>query len=145
MSPRRRISDVGDKIIARANENGEDFRSPAQRFTECMQEGCRALGVLAPEAEPRATHYLGQIAAMVERLLATGAACRGTNGDVYFEVSAFPAYGALLDRRVEDLRSGDRVEVSPACASACARRSRMPNLWINAREGFVRCKAMHGL
>ena len=110
----RNITDIDDKIIARANENGEDFRALTERFTGYMHEDCRALGVLAPDAEPRATHYIGPIVAMVERLLANGAAYRGTNGDVYYDVSAFPAYGALSDRRLEDLRSGARVEVDEA-------------------------------
>ena len=110
----RNITDIDDKIIARANENGEDFRALTERFTGCMHEDCRALGVLAPDVEPRATHYIGPIVAMVERLLANGAAYRGANGDVYYDVSAFPAYGALSDRRLEDLRSGARVEVDEA-------------------------------
>ena len=110
----RNITDIDDKIIARANESGEDFRALTERFIGCMHEDCRALGVLAPDVEPRATHYIGPIVAMVERLLANGAAYRGANGDVYYDVSAFPAYGALSDRRLEDLRSGARVEVDEA-------------------------------
>ena len=110
----RNITDIDDKIIARANENGEDFRALTQRFTEFMHDDCRALGVLAPDVEPRATHYIGPIVSMVERLLETGAAYLGANGDVYYDVSAFRAYGALSDRRIEDLRSGARVEVDEA-------------------------------
>ena len=110
----RNITDIDDKIIARANENGEDFRALTQRFTEYMHDDCRALDVLAPDVEPRATHYIAPIVSMVERLLETGAAYRGTNGDVYYDVSAFPSYGALSDRRLEDLRSGARVEVDEA-------------------------------
>ena len=110
----RNITDIDDKIIARANENGEDFRALTERFIGYMHEDCRALGVLAPDMEPRATHYIGPIVAMVERLLANGAAYRSANGDVYYDVSAFPGYGALSDRRLEDLRSGARVEVDEA-------------------------------
>ena len=110
----RNITDIDDKIIARANENGEDFRALTQRFTECMHEDCRALGVLAPDAEPHATHYIGPIVSMVERLMEKGAAYHAANGDVYYDVSTFPAYGALSDRRTEDLRSGARVEVDEA-------------------------------
>ncbi len=110
----RNITDIDDKIIARASENGEDFRTLTERFIGHMHEDCRALGVLAPDMEPRATHYIGPIIAMVERLLANGAAYRGATGDVYYDVSAFPAYGALSDRRLEDLRSGARVEVDEA-------------------------------
>ena len=110
----RNITDIDDKIIARANENGEDFRALTERFTEYMHDDCRALGVLTPDVEPRATHYIAPIVSMVERLLETGAAYRGTNGDVYYDVSGFPSYGALSNRRVEDLRSGARVEVDEA-------------------------------
>ena len=110
----RNITDIDDKIIARANENGEDFRALTERFTEYMHGDCRALGVLTPDVEPRATHYIAPIVSMVERLLETGAAYRGANGDVYFDVSGFPPYGALSNRRVEDLRSGARVEVDEA-------------------------------
>ena len=110
----RNITDIDDKIIARANENGEDFRALTERFIACMHDDCRALGVLAPDLEPRATHYIGAIASMVERLLANGAAYQGANGDVYYDVSAFPGYGALSGKRTEDLRSGARVEVEEA-------------------------------
>lgn len=110
----RNITDIDDKIIVRANENAEDFRALTQRFTEHMHEDCRALGVLAPDVEPRATHYIGPIVSMVEQLIENGAAYRGANGDVYYDVSTFPAYGALSDRRTEDLRSGARVEVDDA-------------------------------
>ena len=110
----RNITDIDDKIIARANENGEDFNVLTRRFTEYMHEDCRALGVLEPDAEPRATHYIEPIVSMVERLIESGAAYRGANGDVYYDVSAFPAYGALSDRRLEDLRSGARVEIDEA-------------------------------
>ena len=110
----RNVTDVDDKIIARANENGEDFRTLTQRFTGYMHEDCRALGVLDPDVEPHATHYIEPIVSMVERLIERGAAYRGANGDVYYDVSTFPAYGALSDRKIEDLRSGARVEIDEA-------------------------------
>ena len=110
----RNITDIDDKIIARANENGEDYRALTQRFIEYMHEDCRALGVLAPDAEPRATHYIDSIVSMVARLLGKGAAYQGANGDVYYAVNSFSTYGALSDRRIEDLRSGARVEVDEA-------------------------------
>ena len=110
----RNITDIDDKIIARANENGEDFGVLTQRFIEFMHDDCRALGVLDPDMEPRATGYIEPIVSMVERLIGNGAAYQGANGDVYYDVSAFPAYGALSDRRTEDLRSGARVEIDEA-------------------------------
>ena len=85
-----------------------------QRFTDFMHEDCRALGVLDPDVEPHATHYIEPIVSMVERLIENGAAYCGANGDVYYDVSSFPDYGALSDKRIEDLRSGARVEVDEA-------------------------------
>ena len=110
----RNVTDIDDKIIARANENSEDFRALTQRFTEFMHEDCRALGVLEPDVEPHATHYIEPIVSMVETLIENGAAYCGANGDVYYDVSRFPAYGALSDKRIEDLRSGARVEIDEA-------------------------------
>ena len=110
----RNVTDVDDKIIARAAENGEHFSALTRRFTEAMHEDCRALGVLEPDVEPRATQYIGPIVSMVERLIESGAAYCGANGDVYYDVSTFPPYGALSDRRIEDLRSGARVEIDEA-------------------------------
>ena len=110
----RNVTDIDDKIIERANENGEDFRALTQRFTDFMHEDCRALGVLDPDVEPHATHYIEPIVSMVERLIENGAAYCGANGDVYYDVSSFPDYGALSDKRIEDLRSGARVEVDEA-------------------------------
>ena len=110
----RNVTDIDDKIIARANENGEDFSALTQRFTGYMHEDCRALGVLDPDVEPHATHYIGPIVSMVERLIEQGVAYCGANGDVYYDVSTFPAYGALSDRRIQDLRSGARVEIDEA-------------------------------
>ena len=63
----RNITDIDDKIIARANENGEDFGALTRRFIEFMHEDCRALGVLDPDMEPRATAYIEPIVSMVER------------------------------------------------------------------------------
>ena len=110
----RNITDIDDKIIARANKNGEDFEALTERFTSFMHEDCRALGVLDPDVEPRATRHIGPIVSMVERLIERGAAYLGANGDVYYDVSTFPEYGALSNRRVEELRSGARVEIDEA-------------------------------
>ena len=110
----RNVTDIDDKIIARANENSEDFRALTQRFTECMHEDCHALDVLEPDVEPHATHYIEPIVSMVETLIENGVAYCGANGDVYYDVSTFPAYGALSGKRIEDLRSGARVAIDEA-------------------------------
>ncbi len=109
----RNITDIDDKIIQRALENGEDFQQLTQRFIEAMHEDADALGVLRPDNEPRATDHIDSIQRMIEGLIQRGCAYRADNGDVYFSVSSFPDYGKLSGKRLEDLRAGERVEVDP--------------------------------
>ena len=110
----RNITDIDDKIIARANERGEDFLALTTRFIDAMHEDEKALGVLSPTHEPKATDNIPQIIAMIETLIEKGNAYQGGNGDVYFDVSSFPEYGKLSGRKVEDLRAGERVAVDNA-------------------------------
>ena len=110
----RNITDIDDKIIARANENGEEFLALTERFIDAMHEDEKALGVLSPTHEPKATDNIPQIIAMIESLIEKGNAYQGGNGDVYFDVSSFPDYGKLSGRKVEDLRAGERVAVDNA-------------------------------
>jgi cysteinyl-tRNA synthetase len=110
----RNITDIDDKIIQRANERGEDFQALTGRFIEAMHEDQQALGVLPPDEEPRATRAIGDIVAMIERLIEKGYAYRSSNGDVYYDVSRFGGYGRLSGKRLEDLRAGARVEIGEA-------------------------------
>jgi len=110
----RNITDIDDKIIARANENGEEFLALTERFIKAMHEDEKVLGVLSPTHEPKATDNIPQIIAMIETLIEKGNAYQGGNGDVYFDVSSFPEYGKLSGRKVEDLRAGERVAVDNA-------------------------------
>ncbi|OQX42984.1 MAG: cysteine--tRNA ligase, partial [Candidatus Sedimenticola endophacoides] len=89
----RNITDIDDKIIARANENGEPFGALTERFIRAMHEDSEALGILPPDEEPRATAHLGEIVAMIGRLIENGHAYAADNGDVYFDVKSFPGYG----------------------------------------------------
>ena len=107
----RNITDIDDKIINRANENGEDFSDLTERFIEAMHEDEDALGVLRPSEEPKATTHIAEIVAMVQRLIDQGHAYLGENGDVYYSVSSFDGYGKLSGKSIEDLRAGERVEV----------------------------------
>jgi cysteinyl-tRNA synthetase len=107
----RNITDIDDKIIKRANENGEDFHVLTERFIAAMNEDAAALGVIRPNAEPKATDYLPQIIAMVKTLIAKGHAYAASNGDVYYKVASFPTYGRLSKRNLEDLQAGARVEI----------------------------------
>jgi cysteinyl-tRNA synthetase len=106
----RNFTDVDDKIISRANERGEDPATLASRFADSFLEDMDAVGCLRPDAAPRVTGTMPGIVALIERLVARGFAYAPGNGDVYFAVRKFPAYGQLSRRDVDDLRSGARVE-----------------------------------
>lgn len=107
----RNITDIDDKIIKRANENGEDFNALTERFITAMNEDAEALGVIRPDTEPKATEFVDQIIAMVETLIKRGHAYPASNGDVYYDVSSFPKYGRLSKRNLDDLQAGARVEI----------------------------------
>ena len=110
----RNITDIDDKIIRRAHDNGETVQSLTERFARFMDEDARALGVSTPDFEPRATQHvpdmLGVIGALVER----GLAYQAANGDVYYSVHKFPGYGKLSGKSLDDLRAGERVDIDPA-------------------------------
>ncbi|RMG31266.1 MAG: cysteine--tRNA ligase [Gammaproteobacteria bacterium] len=110
----RNITDIDDKIIQRANERHEDFRDLTDFYIRAMHEDAAALGVLPPDIEPRATASMGEIIAMIRRLLEKGHAYVGANGDVYYDVSSFPEYGKLSGEKPEALRAGARIEVGEA-------------------------------
>jgi len=107
----RNITDIDDKIIARANENRETINELTARFISAMHEDAAALGVLPPSAEPRATDSMADIIHMVQTLIDNGAAYAADNGDVYYSVSRFENYGQLSGKKLEDLRAGERVAI----------------------------------
>jgi cysteinyl-tRNA synthetase len=109
----RNITDIDDKIIKRAQENGEAYTALTQRFIDAMHEDSVALGVLPPNAEPRATEYVGKMLSMIQTLIDRGHAYPAANGDVYYAVGTFATYGQLSGKSVEDLRAGERVDVDP--------------------------------
>ena len=109
----RNITDIDDKIIKRAYENGEPFTALTQRFIDAMHEDAARLGVLPPEHEPRATEYVGQMLTLISRLIANGHAYAADNGDVYYAVRSFPTYGRLSGKSLDELNAGERVEVDP--------------------------------
>jgi len=110
----RNITDIDDKIIARANENDETITELTERFIESMNEDSDALGVIRPDHEPKATEHVDDIIAMIKTLIEKGKAYAAENGDVYYDVSSFEEYGKLSGKNVEDLRSGERVAVDEA-------------------------------
>lgn len=107
----RNITDIDDKIIKRAAENGESPASLTQRYIDAMHEDEARLGVLRPDFEPRATEYVAEMTAMIQALEIKGLAYQAENGDVYYSVRGFPGYGALSGKSLEDLRAGERVEI----------------------------------
>ena len=105
----RNITDIDDKIIARAKSLGVDEGTLTERFIAAMHQDQAALGVLPPDEEPRATAHIQHVIAMIQQLEARGYAYRA-GGDVYYDVSRFPAYGALSHMRLDELRAGMRGE-----------------------------------
>ena len=110
----RNITDIDDKIIQRANQNGEHFTVLTKRFIEAMHEDERALSVLPPDIEPCATQSIDDIIHMIEALIAKEYAYVGGNGDVFYAVNRFTGYGKLSGKNIEDLHAGERVDVDTA-------------------------------
>ena len=110
----RNITDVDDKILKRAAENGETPDQLTQRMIEAMHEDETSLSVLRPDQEPRATHHIQDIIDMVQALIDKGFAYAAANGDVYYRVEKFESYGRLTNKVIDELRSGARVEVEAA-------------------------------
>ena len=148
----RNITDIDDKIINRANENDEDFKILTQRFIDAMHEDAEALGVLKPDHEPRATDYIESIIAMIDGLLGNGSAYQAENGDVYFSVAGFAAYGQLSGKKIDELRAGERVEIDPGkrdpldfvlWKSARPGEPQWPSPYGDGRPGWhIECSAM---
>lgn len=110
----RNITDIDDKIIKRAAENGETIQSLTDRFTRYMHEDYDRLGILRPTHEPKATEHIPGIVAMTQQLIDKGYAYVASNGDVLYSVSKFGPYGKLSGRSLEDMRAGARVAVDEA-------------------------------
>ncbi len=148
----RNITDIDDKIINRANENNEDYGALTQRFIDAMHEDADALGVLIPDHEPKATDHIDSIIAMIDGLLANGYAYRAENGDVFFSVAKFEPYGQLSGKKIDELRSGERVEIDPGkndpldfalWKSAKPGEPRWPSAYGDGRPGWhIECSAM---
>lgn len=107
----RNITDIDDKIIQRARNNGEEIDHLTARFIRAMHQDMDALGILHPDQEPRASESIATITTMVQRLLDNGYAYLTDNGDVCYAVNRFVDYGKLSGKRLDELRAGERVEV----------------------------------
>jgi cysteinyl-tRNA synthetase len=108
----RNITDIDDKIIRRAQENNETIHQLTDRFIAAMHEDATALGVLPPDVEPRATDYVAQMKDMIATLEKHGYAYVASNRDVCYSVRKFDGYGKLSGKSLEDLRAGERVDVT---------------------------------
>ena len=108
----RNITDVDDKIIARANENGETTEALTERTIAMMHEDFAALNLVEPDIEPRVTGHMAEIINVIKKLVARGYAYQAGSGDVLFDVSKFDDYGKLSRQNLEQLQSGARVEVA---------------------------------
>ena len=110
----RNITDIDDKIMERARANDEPLEALTQRMVDAFVADSNRLGLVRPDAEPRATRFVDPMLGMIGVLEKRGHAYRGANGDVYYAVRSFPDYGKLSRRNLEDLRAGERVAVAEA-------------------------------
>lgn len=148
----RNITDIDDKILHRAAENNEHFEALTERMIAAMHEDERALGVLPPDMEPRATAHISDILKMVQTLVDNHYAYQAANGDVYYRVKRFPNYGRLTNRNLDDLLAGARVEVGEAkedprdfalWKSVAADEVGWDSPWGRGRPGWhIECSAM---
>jgi cysteinyl-tRNA synthetase len=107
----RNVTDIDDKIIKRALENGETIRALTDRMVEALHQDADALGIERPTLEPRAMDYVPQMLAMINTLQHKGLAYQASNGDVNFAVRKFPGYGQLSGKSLDQLQAGERVAV----------------------------------
>jgi cysteinyl-tRNA synthetase len=105
----RNITDIDDKIIKRALENGESIKALTQRFIDAMHEDARLLGVLDPDAEPRATDYIDSMQGLIGKLIEKDLAYQADSGDVIYSVRNFPGYGKLSGKSLDELEEGERA------------------------------------
>jgi cysteinyl-tRNA synthetase len=109
----RNITDIDDKIIAKAAEQKITIEELTEKFIIEMNKDADALGILKPDLEPKATNHIGDTINMIQKLIDKGFAYIGENNDVYYSVSEFKDYGKLSGKTLKDLRVGDRVEIDP--------------------------------
>ena len=148
----RNITDIDDKIISRAIENNEDIYALTNRFIDAMHEDEKALGVLTPDIEPRATDSIDQMINMIGALTKKGLAYQGKNGDVYYSVRKFNNYGRLSGKNLDDLVAGARIDIESdkqdpldfvLWKMAKPNEPKWPSPWGEGRPGWhIECSAM---
>ena len=151
----RNITDIDDKIIRRAVENGETIGSLTSRFEKYMDEDTAALGILAPTVVPRATEYVPQMLDIIKKLEQKGLAYKSDDGDVNYAVRGFEGYGKLSGKSLDDLRAGERVDVNTgkrdpldfvlwkAAKESEPSEAKWDSQWGQGRPGWhIECSAM---
>ena len=148
----RNITDIDDKIIRRAAEQGVTVDALTERFIGAMNEDIDALGVERPDHEPRATRYVPQMLELIARLEQRQLAYRSTSGDVNFAVRRFPGYGRLSGKSLDELRAGERVDIDRSKEDpldfvlwkhAKPGEPAWPSRWGAGRPGWhIECSAM---
>jgi len=151
----RNITDIDDKIIKRAVDNGETIGALTSRFIGYMDEDTGALGILAPNVVPRATAYVPQMLSIIDRLQQKGLAYQGDDGDVNYAVRGFDGYGKLSGKSPDDLRAGERVDVKSgkrdpldfvlwkAAKESEPAEAKWDSPWGQGRPGWhIECSAM---
>lgn len=108
----RNITDVDDKINARAAERGITIRELTEGTNKIFQEDVKALGCLEPTVQPRATEHIAEMIALIEKMIAAGHAY-AADGHVLFDVPSMPEYGRLSRRPLDEMIAGARVDVAP--------------------------------
>ena len=150
----RNITDIDDKIIRRAQENGEPMEALTARFIRAMDEDFAALGVEKPDHEPRATAYVEEMKDIIRRLQGKDLAYQAASGDVNYAVRRFMGYGKLSGKSLDELRAGERVDVDSSKQDPLDfvlwKRSKpdepkWPSPWGDGRPGWhIECSAMSG-
>ena len=151
----RNITDIDDKIIRRAVENGETIGQLTARMIEEMHRDFDALGVLPPTHEPRATDYVPHMLNLIGKLQERGLAYAADNGDVNYAVRKFAGYGRLSGKSLDELQAGERVAVDEgkadpldfvlwkAAKPAEPPEAKWPSAWGEGRPGWhIECSAM---
>ena len=148
----RNITDIDDKIIARAKEKNISIEKLTHNYIQEMNADAKALGVISPDIEPKATESIGDMINMIKTLIDKGFAYVGENNDVFYSVSHFQDYGKLSGKSLEDLRAGNRVEIDlfkknsfdfVLWKSAKPEEPSWDSPWGSGRPGWhIECSAM---
>lgn len=148
----RNITDIDDKIIARANERGVSIDVLTEQYIKAMHDDMKALNITPSDVEPRATEHIPSIIKLIERLMDKGYAYQSENGDVCYQVDKFEGYGKLSHKDLEGLLSGARIDVVKEKKSpldfvlwkkAKPGEPSWPSPWGEGRPGWhIECSAM---